>query len=895
VDGTDHAGIRWYELRKTPPSTTWTMRQQGTYAPDASSRWMGSVMINGYNEIGLGYSISGSTVYPGIRFCGQTAAEYNNSTGILDFPEGIIHEGTASQTGVERWGDYSQLSVDPIDDGTFWFSTEYIEGGRKTKIASFQVGPVAPSARFIADNTLPCKSNTIVSFTTTVTGIPTQYAWKFSPPAVTYTDGTDSTSHNPKVIFDKFGSYTVSLTVTNNTGSRTTTNIDYIQVNNANADFTASSTLVIVDYSTTFNDASTCNASSWLWDFGVGALPPTANTRGPHKVTYDSTGLKTITLTVNGNNTKTKTGFVNVIEPNITMSNATVSTCSAKFYDPGGPSANYPVNSNYSMLFMPGIAGSKLEAVFTTFKIEPSTNCARDYLLIYDGLSTSATLIGKYCSVNSPGTVTATNPDGALLFVFISNSITTFEGWSANIACTAIPVTNPTLFSATAQSSSKINLAWTRNPDTNNVLLAWSADSIFGIPENGKAYTAGSTIPGGGIVLSSGAESKFNHTNLLPSTHYYYKAFSYNTDKKYSSGVTTNATTLQKPTLSVSPQEISVTSPAGTAPVNISSNTGWTASCSQTWCSVKSSGTGTMTISADYLENFSVSSRTATITITAAELPQVSVTLIQAGAAPILTVAPSNQNVSDQAGNIAFTVTSNTSWQASSDQAWCVVSNSGTGNGTINATFTQNLSINSRFATITVNVAGIPATLVKVTQAGAAPILTVSPEIRNVNAYAASTDFAVTSNTSWTAAADSAWCTVTPSGSGNGIITAVYPWNPTKKVRSTKISVQAAGVTTRVATLIQGQETASVGEVGSKGLSIYPNPAKGVFSIVADKTKYPAMLVTITDSRGLTILARNCKGESEYPFDLSGSPQGTYMVKVQTEKEFLIIKLVILR
>jgi hypothetical protein len=51
VDATDHAGIRWYELRKT--SGSWTLRQSGTYAPDGHSRWMGSVMLNGTNEIGL--------------------------------------------------------------------------------------------------------------------------------------------------------------------------------------------------------------------------------------------------------------------------------------------------------------------------------------------------------------------------------------------------------------------------------------------------------------------------------------------------------------------------------------------------------------------------------------------------------------------------------------------------------------------------------------------------------------------------------------------------------------------------------------------------------------------------------------------------------------------------
>ena len=140
VDATNHAGIRWYELRKTTGS--WSIRQSGTYAPDSHSRWMGSIALNGSGQIGLGYSVSSSTMYPSIRYCGQSAGAYASATGILDIPEESIQEGTNSQTAYNRWGDYSCTSIDPSDDKTFWFTTEYIGSGgtRKTKIASFTFG-----------------------------------------------------------------------------------------------------------------------------------------------------------------------------------------------------------------------------------------------------------------------------------------------------------------------------------------------------------------------------------------------------------------------------------------------------------------------------------------------------------------------------------------------------------------------------------------------------------------------------------------------------------------------------------------------------------------------------------------------------------------------------------
>ncbi|MFU8844464.1 MAG: GEVED domain-containing protein, partial [Bacteroidales bacterium] len=138
VNNTDRAGIRWYELRRT--TGNWTIRQTGTYSPDAHSRWMGSIALNAYNEIGLGYSISSSTLYPGIRYCGQSATAYAAGAGVMDIAESTIHTGTASQTTSNRWGDYTMMSVDPSDNRTFWYTNQYhlnTNPNHPTRIASF--------------------------------------------------------------------------------------------------------------------------------------------------------------------------------------------------------------------------------------------------------------------------------------------------------------------------------------------------------------------------------------------------------------------------------------------------------------------------------------------------------------------------------------------------------------------------------------------------------------------------------------------------------------------------------------------------------------------------------------------------------------------------------------
>jgi hypothetical protein len=139
ANGAGQAGVRWYELRRTNGGP-WSIYQQGTYSPnDGRDRWMGSIAMNGSGDIAIGYSVSSSNTYPSIRFAGQTAG---SPLGTMDVTETTIHAGAASQTGVNRWGDYSMMSVDPSDDETFWYTNEYSNGGWnwKTKIASFTFG-----------------------------------------------------------------------------------------------------------------------------------------------------------------------------------------------------------------------------------------------------------------------------------------------------------------------------------------------------------------------------------------------------------------------------------------------------------------------------------------------------------------------------------------------------------------------------------------------------------------------------------------------------------------------------------------------------------------------------------------------------------------------------------
>ena len=137
VSANSVAGIRWFELRRRLPGN-WTLRQEKTYQPDSTWRWMGSIASDNQGNIALGFSASSAAIDPQIRYAGRLATD---PLGTLS-GERHLFDGTGS--GVEeRWGDYSAMTVDPVDDCTFYYTNDdYAKTGGganwKTRIGYFK-------------------------------------------------------------------------------------------------------------------------------------------------------------------------------------------------------------------------------------------------------------------------------------------------------------------------------------------------------------------------------------------------------------------------------------------------------------------------------------------------------------------------------------------------------------------------------------------------------------------------------------------------------------------------------------------------------------------------------------------------------------------------------------
>jgi hypothetical protein len=195
--GSTVAGIRWFELRKDGGHPDWYLYQEGTYAPaDGKYRWMGSAAQDHMGNLCVGYSLAdGTSTYPSVAYAGRLAGD---PAGTLPQSEVVLHAGAASQTGVNRWGDYSTLSTDPVDDCTFWYTQEYSTGGWNwaTNISAFKfpacsIGPTGTLNGTVTDSVtsapivgaqVSATNGTITQNTTTGAGGTYSMTLPISPP-----------------------------------------------------------------------------------------------------------------------------------------------------------------------------------------------------------------------------------------------------------------------------------------------------------------------------------------------------------------------------------------------------------------------------------------------------------------------------------------------------------------------------------------------------------------------------------------------------------------------------------------------------------------------------------------------------------------------------------------
>ena len=322
--GSGNVGVRWYELRN--PAGTPVVYQQGTFAPDSSYRWMGSAAMDQSGNIALGYSISSSSLHPAIGVTGRAPTD---TLGAMQ-TENVILQGGGSQTAnLSRWGDYSAMTVDPVDDCTFWYTNEYLKANGtfnwSTWIYSFKLTGCGSTASPDFSISATPASQTVTqgggtSYTVNLTasggytgsanlsvgGVPNGASASFSPNPVTGGSGSSSLAVNSGTAIP--GTYTLTITGTDSSNSSLTHSTTVTLIINAPAsgDFSISvspSTAVVkkggtTTYGVTVTPTGGFNSGVSLSVSGVPATATASFSTNPV-----ASGSGTSTLTVNTGST----------------------------------------------------------------------------------------------------------------------------------------------------------------------------------------------------------------------------------------------------------------------------------------------------------------------------------------------------------------------------------------------------------------------------------------------------------------------------------------------------------------------------------------------------------------------------------------------------------------
>ncbi len=240
------AGIRWYEFRQSGDNQPWSLHQEGTYtSPDGKHAWNASLAMDGQGNIGMGYtSMSGPTTSTTVRvssyFTGRLSSD---PLGTMTSAEQLIANGSANISG-SRYGDYSKIDVDPSDDSSFWFITEYINGSRKGVVGKFQIEASTP------DTEAPTSPTNLVASSITSSG--STLGWTAS------TDNVGVALYNISIDGNAVG--TSTTTTFNVTGlSPLTSYVASVDAQDAAGNVSGN---ITVSFTTIANDINYCESAS---------------------------------------------------------------------------------------------------------------------------------------------------------------------------------------------------------------------------------------------------------------------------------------------------------------------------------------------------------------------------------------------------------------------------------------------------------------------------------------------------------------------------------------------------------------------------------------------------------------------------------------------------------
>lgn len=802
VDGSDHGGVRWFELRNSGGS--WSVFQEGTYAPDSDNRWMAGIAMDGSGNIAVAYNVSSSSTFPGLRYAGRLASD---PLGTLPQGEYTIVNGSASNNS-NRYGDYASMGVDPADGCTFWFTGQYNNAGSwSTRIATFSFDecgctnpPAAPSSLGAVNNGL----NQVDLSWNAVAGA-TEYrvfrAQGSCPqPSYSLIGTTSSISFSDTSVS---GGTPYAYVVTAFDGvegceSGNSSCVDITPLGNC-AQAPNFSGLQSVS-----NDMSSSCSLTLSW---VAGTPNCGSS-----VSYNIYRSTTSGFTPNAGN-RIQSCVVGTSYSDSDVSGATPYYYIVRAEDnSGGGSGPCGGNEDTNTIELQGVASGP-DTVFLNDDME-------------SGSGNWATAALPADTGRSAWSIATSQSQSGTHAWFCSDESSVKD----QVVETVTPIAIPAFVSGTLQFESYYNtestydggvLEYSTNGGSSwQDILAGDGGSVAA--NSGRILTNGynSTIstsyssPIGGRSAWSGNSGGFlltqvDLTDLAGNTVLFRWRMACDSSVaatgwwlddvvvSYGSDCTTGSCSY-----AIDPTSAAFGASGGSDSVTVTAASGctWSASSNVGWVSITSgsSGNGNGAVAYTVAANTSSSSRAGSMTIAGQ-----SFTVNQAGMACSYSISPSSASFTDSGGSGSVTVSaaSGCAWTAASNDGWISISSgsSGSGNGTVGYSVAANGSSSARAGSMTI--AGQTFT---VNQDGGACSYAISPTSASYGDAGGSGSVSVTADSgcAWVASSNAAWITVTSGSSGSGSGTVGY-------------SVAANGsISSRAGTLTIAGQTFTVNQAG---------------------------------------------------------------------------------
>lgn len=217
----------------------------------------------------------------------------------------------------------------------------------------------------------------------------------------------------------------------------------------------------------------------------------------------------------------------------------------------GYPKADAATTNGFTVRVNTNLTGNSYYVVLPSGATQPSSaqvKAGQDAAGTTATIKASGTIVYGTAGAESSSVVTGLNPNTTYDVYFVAqDGVPTLQLTSTLVSVTTSAlssVADPISISSTVISPNEIDVSFTKNAATNNVLIAWNTTNTFGTPTNGTPYSAGNSLSGGGTIIYNGGITPFNHTGLISNTTYYYKVWSVDGSNNYSTGLFTNATTL---------------------------------------------------------------------------------------------------------------------------------------------------------------------------------------------------------------------------------------------------------------------------------------------------------------------------------------------------------------